>query len=189
MKYTLYTMVKVPRPGRVKTRLGRDIGHIRATWWFRWQVAGLLRRLRDPRWQVFLAVTPDAEGLTSGIWPQDLPRVAQGQGNLGTRMARVFRAAPPGPACIIGADIPGITRTHIARAFKELGEAEAVFGPSPDGGYWLVGLRHPHRLRANALDRIAWGTDTSLADTMDCLHPRTIRLIDTLRDVDTVLDL
>jgi len=45
VKRTLVVMLKEPRAGRVKTRLGRDIGMVPAAWWFRHQVRGLLRRI------------------------------------------------------------------------------------------------------------------------------------------------
>jgi uncharacterized protein len=32
-----------------------------------------------------------------------------------------------------------------AAASLETGEADAVFGPSTDGGFWLLGLRRPDR--------------------------------------------
>ena len=131
MKPTLIVMVKEPRPGRVKTRLGRDIGMVGAAWWFRDQTRRLLRRIEDPRWQVVLAVAPDVEGLQSRVWPAHLPRWPQGRGNLGDRMARMLRSAP-GPACVIGADIPGINRKELGRAFDALGNHDAVFGPAPD---------------------------------------------------------
>src|SRR5690606_6924730 len=113
-------MVKEPRPGRVKTRLGRDIGMTAAAWWFRHQTARLLRRVDDARWRTVIAVSPDRNGMISRIWPGHLPRRPQGAGNLGDRMARLIRSAPPGPVIVIGADIPGITHTHIARAFATL---------------------------------------------------------------------
>ena len=69
MRPTLFVMLKVPRPGRVKTRLGRDIGMTAAAWWFRHQTARLLRELRDPRWRLVLAVSPDREGGASRAWP------------------------------------------------------------------------------------------------------------------------
>ena len=100
IKPTLIVMLKEPRPGRVKTRLGRDIGMGAAAWWFRHQTARLLRRLDDPRWQLILAVAPDRDGLQSRVWPAHLPRLPQGGGDLGARMARVFRSLPPGPACM-----------------------------------------------------------------------------------------
>ncbi|WP_170467856.1 TIGR04282 family arsenosugar biosynthesis glycosyltransferase [Ruegeria arenilitoris] len=189
MQRTLVIMVKEPRPGRVKTRLGRDIGMVGAAWWFRHQTRALIRRLRDPRWQIVLAVAPDREGLTSRIWPADLPRAAQGRGDLGDRMGRMLRGMPPGPVCLIGADIPGITRGHIARAFSELGQAELVFGPAPDGGYWLVGAQRYGALPTSLFRDVRWSTETALADTLASVPGCRVALLDHLRDVDTVADL
>ena len=182
-------MVKEPHPGRVKTRLGKGIGLARAAWWFRHQTASLLRRIRDPRWQVTLAVAPDVEGLCSRIWPEDLPRVAQGPGNLGDRMGRLFRTLPPGPVVIIGADIPGVTRAHITRAFAALGDHDAVFGPAPDGGYWLIGLKRSRAVPNSLFNQVRWSTEHALADTIASLPDLTHAFIDTLDDVDTVEDL
>ncbi len=182
-------MVKEPRPGRVKTRLGRDIGMVGAAWWFRHQTRSLVRRLRDPRWQIVLAVTPDREGMNSRVWPVDLPRKPQGRGNLGDRMGRMLRGAPDGPVCLIGADIPGITCGHIARAFGALGRAEIVFGPAPDGGYWLVGAQRYCALPSGMFNNVRWSTENALADTLASVNGRRVTLLDHLRDVDTVADL
>ncbi|CUH74734.1 TIGR04282 family arsenosugar biosynthesis glycosyltransferase [Tropicibacter naphthalenivorans] len=185
MTRTLIVMVKEPRPGRVKTRLGRDIGQVAAAWWFRHAVTSLLRRIQDPRWQVVLAVAPDT-AVTSRVWPA-LPRIPQGSGDLGQRMARAMRAAPPGPVCVIGADIPGVTRAAIWRAFRALGNHDAVFGPAPDGGYWLVGTRNtpPKTLFHN----VRWSTEHALVDTQNSIKGARIAQIDTLQDVDTAADL
>ena len=181
-------MVKEPHPGRVKTRLGRDLGMVGAAWWFRHQTGALLRRLRDPRWDLVLAVSPDVEGLVSRVWPGDLPRFAQGRGDLGDRMSAAMDAMPAGPVCLIGADIPGVTRSHVARAFAALGSAEAVFGPAPDGGYWLVGLKRMRR-HAGLFDGVRWSTEHALVDSVASLHGARVAYVDTLRDVDTVADL
>ncbi len=181
-------MVKEPHPGRVKTRLGRDLGMVGAAWWFRHQTGALLRRLRDPRWDLVLAVSPDVEGLSSRVWPADLPRLAQGRGDLGDRMGAAMDAMPAGPVCVIGADIPGVTRAHVARAFAVLGGEEAVFGPAPDGGYWLVGLKRMRR-HAGLFDGVRWSTEHALADSVASLRGARVAYVDTLRDVDTVADL
>lgn len=189
MKPTLVIMVKEPHPGRVKTRLGRDIGLTASAWWFRHQVAGLLRRIEDPRWETVLAVAPDVEGMTSRVWPEHLPRVPQGSGNLGDRMARVFRTMPKGPVCIIGADIPGITRARVGEAFKALGNHDAVFGPAPDGGYWLVGLKRQRPVPPRLFECVRWSTGTALADSAATMKGLSIAHVATLQDVDTLADL
>ena len=182
-------MLKEPRVGRVKTRLGRDIGMVNATWWFRHQVRRLLRELDDPRWQLVLAVAPDFAGLASRVWPAHLPRIAQGGGDLGARMARIMRTLPHGPLCIVGGDIPALRRVHIARAFKALGNHEAVFGPAPDGGYWLVGMKRIAPPPAALFEGVRWSTKHALADSRTSMGSLRIAHVDTLQDVDTAADL
>ncbi len=187
----LFIMLKEPGAGRVKTRLGADIGMTSAAWWFRHQSRDLIRRLgRDPRWQTVLAVSPDQEGLQSRIWPADLPRWPQGRGNLGDRMGTILRTASKGPVVIIGADIPGITPTLIEKAFRALGDHDVVFGPAIDGGYWLVGMKRGGRsVPVGLFNGVRWSTEHALADTVASLRDRQIKMIDMLKDVDVATDL
>ena len=108
----LIVMLKEPRAGRVKTRLGRNIGMTNAAWWFRHQTRRLLRGIADPRWDLVLAIAPD-RSVNTRAYPAHLPRYPQGGGDLGDRMARVFAKHGPGPAVVIGGDIPGVTRHRI----------------------------------------------------------------------------
>lgn len=185
----LIVMVKEPRPGRVKTRLGRDIGMTAAAWWFRHQVARLLREVDDPRWHLSLAVSPDRAGLESRVWPAHLPRLPQGPGDLGKRMARLLRSAPPGPVCLIGADIPDIRRYHIMAAFDALGANNTVFGPAVDGGFWLVGLRRTGRIPATLFDNVRWSSTETLTDTLASIPDARPAFLTTLRDIDRAADL
>tara|TARA_R110002124_G_scaffold72020_14_gene192765 strand:+ start:2264 stop:2842 length:579 start_codon:yes stop_codon:yes gene_type:complete len=191
IKGHLYIMVKEPRAGRVKTRLGRDIGMTAAAWWFRHQSKALIRNLsRDPRWQTVLAVAPDVEGLNSRIWPSKIPRWPQGSGDLGDRMGRIFHCAPKGPVVIIGADIPHITPRLINDAFDALGRHDAVIGPAFDGGYWLIGLKRGVQPVPKALfQNVRWSHAETLNDTLRTLNTDAVKHIAALRDVDTVTDL
>lgn len=182
-------MLKEPHPGRVKTRLGRAIGMTSAAWWFRHQTTALLRRLQDPRWELILAVSPDAQGMRSRVWPTYLRRFPQGRGNLGDRMQRALNLPGAGPICIIGADIPGIGGAEIARAFDALGHADAVFGPAPDGGYWLIGLKRICPAPPDLFNNVRWSSEHALSDTIATLPDARIAFVETLRDVDTVDDL
>ena len=188
-RQTLIIMLKEPRAGRVKTRLGRDIGMTAAAWWFRHQVRRLLRSIKDPRWDVVLAVAPDHAGLKSRVWPMGPHRIPQGNGDLGNRMARVMGAVQTGSVCLIGGDIPDVTPQRIARAFAELGRNDAVFGPSPDGGFWLVGLKYTRPLPPQFFQNVRWSTKHALVDSMATLPNHKIAFCDALNDVDTVADL
>ncbi len=189
MRRTLVVMVKEPRAGRVKTRLAADLGATRAAWWFRHQSARLLREIQDPRWDLILAVSPDRAGLSSRVWPAHLPRVPQGTGDLGARMARLFRTLPRGQVLVIGADIPGVTRSHIARGFAALGAGDAVLGPASDGGYWMIGLKRTRPAPICFLRNVRWSTDQALCDTLATMRGLTYSLTDTLDDVDAIRDL
>lgn len=189
MKRTLVVMLKEPRAGRVKTRLGRDIGMVAAAWWFRHQVRRLLRRIDDPRWTVVLAVSPDRAGMMSLVWPAHMARMPQGHGDLGERMGRALRAPSHGPVCVIGGDIPDITAPRIAEAFAALGRNDAVFGPAPDGGYWLIGLRRRRGVPPTLFAGVRWSTEHALGDTVVTLPDHRIAYVATLSDVDTAADL
>lgn len=182
-------MVKEPRAGRVKTRLGRDIGVIRAAGWFRHQTRSLIRRLRDPRWHTILAVSPDVAGLQSRVWPPYPPRVGQGPGDLGARMARLARSMPPGPVCIIGSDIPDVNHVHISTAFRTLEANDAVVGPAEDGGYWLIGFKRTRALPPTLFDGVRWSTEHALSDTLRTLSGARVARVSELSDVDTGADL
>ena len=185
----LVIMLKDPAPGRVKTRLGRDIGMVAAAWWFRHQVRALLREVTDPRWQVVLAVAPARAALCSRAWPAHFSRIAQGPGDLGARMARLMQGLPRGPVCIIGGDIPDLRKQHVARAFRALGSNDAVFGPAMDGGFWLVGLKRVAPPPAGLFRDVRWSSEHALRDSIASLGGARVALVDRLRDVDCAADL
>jgi uncharacterized protein len=182
----LIVMAKSPLAGRCKRRLGASVGAISATRFYRTCLAHTLGRLaRDPRWQTLLAVSSDNE-VSAPFWPRGIERLPQGQGDLGRRMQRLFRKLPPGPAIVVGSDIPAITASDIGKAFRLLGNSDAVFGRAPDGGYWLVGLRRTPRL-LTLFAGVRWSGPHALADTLGNLRSR-VAFAATLSDVDTEED-
>jgi hypothetical protein len=179
----LVVMAKEPRCGAVKTRLARDIGAVTATGFYRRALASVSARLvPDPRWRTLIAVTPDAS-VHAPVWPAGADLIAQGDGNLGARMQRLFDCLPPGPVVIIGTDIPEITSRHIARAFSALGPYDAVLGPGDDGGYWLVGLRRTPRV-AGIFANVRWSSPHTLDDTIANLEGSRVAMLERLGDVD-----
>lgn len=183
----LVIMVKEPHAGRVKTRLGRQIGVVPATAFYRHAAVAVIRRMAaDSRWQTWLSVAPDTAA-SSRFWPRTLPRRPQGTGNLGARMQRIMAWSCRGPTIIVGTDIPAIESRHIAAAFRALGRADAVLGPTPDGGYWLVGLRRSPRV-LRPFGAVRWSSEHALADTAGNLRSMALARVAVLSDVDTADD-
>ncbi len=183
-------MVKAPISGAVKTRLARSIGAVQAARFYRSTTRALLHRLgRDPRWRTLLAVAPDT-ALAAPFWPASLPRIAQGRGDLGARMQRIFDRLAPAPTVVIGSDIPAVRARDIAHALARLRARHAVLGPAGDGGYWLVAMRAVPRL-PRPFAHVRWSGTHALADTLRNLQAarHTIGFAVERRDVDAARDL
>jgi rSAM/selenodomain-associated transferase 1 len=180
---------KAPRRGAVKRRLAAGVGDAAALAFYRATLATVVRRLgADPRWTLWLAVTPDRAARDACAWRIGLRhRVllrAQGEGDLGRRMGRVFASLPPGPVVIVGSDIPELDRHHVAEAFARLAQADLVFGPAPDGGYWLIGARGPMR-HGDLFRGVRWSSAHALGDTRaNVPRGRRVAYLSKLADID-----
>lgn len=202
----LIVFSRYPLPGRAKTRLIPALGPAGA--------AELQRRMTERTMQTALAARqqwndtcrgPQADtdrmevevcyaGGTERRMRRWLGRgfrlVEQGEGDLGARMRRAVERALDDVcerAVLIGTDCMELTSGDISAAFESLHEADGVFGPTADGGCWLIGLRR----NADVFDGVEWGTSAvlqqSLAKAADAgLSVRTLRA---LADVDTPDDL
>jgi uncharacterized protein len=181
----LVLFVRAPRLGDGKRRLAHDIGDVAALRFERAMLGLLDRRLgHDRRWQLHLSVTPDQTCFARRLWPRGVPVTGQGSGDLGQRMSRALAACPPGPAVLIGADIPGVAAAHIAAAFRLLGNHDLVFGPAEDGGFWLIGARRcPHL--PPLFGAVRWSGSHALADALANLPPHvSVGFAARLTDVD-----
>lgn len=183
MKPRLVIFTKAPVLGGAKTRLAAGIGKVHANRLYRAMIRAVIRRTRDARWDTQLWVAPDAAATAQfgGVWPDDLPRIMQGFGSLSPRLTRAMAAK--GPVIVIGTDAPQIRARDIARAVKLLHTNELVFGPSDDGGFWLIAARGP--IDEALFDNIAWSTDTALADVERNCSGR-VAYLRTLIDVDDI---
>jgi rSAM/selenodomain-associated transferase 1 len=67
--------------------------------------------------------------------------------------------------CLIDSDSPTVPAENFAEAVEMLGTMEdrVVLGPSDDGGYYLIGVRKPHR---HLFEQIDWSTERVLNQTM-----------------------
>jgi glycosyltransferase A (GT-A) superfamily protein (DUF2064 family) len=131
-------------------------------------------------------------------WPGSWHVHQQEGETLGSRMAHALekvigsgnRAGPPDGvrALLCGSDVPLVTTEHLLRGFSALADADAVFGPTPDGGYHLVGLTQP---APQLFELAAWGHGGVLAQTLarGLATGLPARLLAPLPDVDTQADI
>jgi rSAM/selenodomain-associated transferase 1 len=93
----------------------------------------------------------------------------QAQGDLGERMHEALASAlaHAESAVLIGTDIPSIGAADVEAGFQALQQGkDAVLGPSRDGGYYLIGLKHANR---RVFERIPWGTSMVFRETVSRL--------------------
>lgn len=176
----LVIFARRPALGVGKRRLAREIGDLAA---LRFQRASL-RRLRatldqNALWTLWLCLTPDRAPM-SLCGRREIP---QGAGDLGERLTRLMGRLPSGDVVVIGSDAPQIVRTDIQAAFRALGRKSAVFGPAPDGGFWLVGLDRAARRRP-PFSNVRWSTAHTLSDVITRLGSRKFEVLRELEDVD-----
>jgi uncharacterized protein len=182
-------IAKEPVPGRVKTRLTPP---------FTPAEAALLAEAALTDTLAAVAAAPVARRVlaldgSAGSWlPAGFDVIPQHGGGLDERLAAAFAEAHAGlplPMVLIGMDTPQVTPGLIADAAGMLdgGQADAVFGPAADGGFWLLGLRKPDR-------SLLAGVPMSRADTgrrqLDRLTEGGLRvaMMPELTDVDTAAE-
>jgi uncharacterized protein len=183
----LILFAKAPLLGTVKTRLAADIGAAEALACYQVMLSQTAKRLRDGPWQLTIAATPDPSVWAYDLWPSGIVRAPQGEGDLGQRMLRwLITATPASPVIIVGSDIPGLTRVHVAHAVEQLMTADLVVGPAIDGGYWLIGARQP--VPDTLFDDVRWSTPYALADTLANVAGLAVAEAQVLDDLDTVVD-
>jgi rSAM/selenodomain-associated transferase 1 len=114
----------------------------------------------------------------------------QSEGDMGERLEKVLRLALKRKPIVlaIGADSPGLPATYLQSARDALQKADAVLGPSADGGFYLIGLTD---CPVGVLEGIQWSHSTTLAATTHKLEQFGMKtvLINPWFDIDSHDDL
>lgn len=178
---SLLVFAKRPLAGRVKTRLAADRGEEQAALLYGAFLQDTARACLKWREQT-VAVDPNRR-LVWMLEPHgddpvivELARrcgariVPQGDGDLGDRLSRAFKAEFERGAravCAIGTDSPTLPPHLVDHAFRALMFERVVLGPTFDGGYWLVGAQRP---APDIFSDIPWSTPETLQTTLDKLR-------------------
>jgi rSAM/selenodomain-associated transferase 1 len=145
----LAILAKAPVPGLAKTRLIPLLGADGAAALQKW----LLQRT------VAIAVAADVGPVTLWCAPavghpefsacRNRGQVVlrrQAPGDLGARMHAAVAGSPaPVGVLVVGTDCPVLTPGLLRRAAASLDQDDATVIPAEDGGYVLIGMRHPSR--------------------------------------------
>lgn len=186
--------VRCPAPGRVKTRLARDLGNEAACDLYRAMVADLIATVRACGMPLFLCHDgQDATGLPSE-WIEAAATVIRQQGkSLGERMSAAFEdafAIGAGGVILTGSDIPGMDAMLLRSAQTAIEQHDVVFAPALDGGYCLVAAKKNH-VNDIIFQNIPWSTPSVLEMTLAACttHGLSYQTLEPRRDIDTLDDL
>ena len=184
-KINLYIFSRRPEISVGKTRLKKRVGKIIGSNFY---LNNLLNTIRifynDKRINLKICVNPD-KAVTE--WPiyifPKIKRIPQGKGNLGVKMWNIINFDNKAKI-IIGGDIQDIKKQYIIDAWKKLKNRDIVFGPSEDGGFWLIGISKVRKLNF-IFQGVVWNLENTLAQVIFQL-PKYISVdfTKTLTDVD-----
>ncbi|MBM2841996.1 MAG: hypothetical protein HW412_2524 [Bacteroidetes bacterium] len=166
----LIIFAKMPRPGEVKTRLGKTMGMHEAARVYAELAERTFQVGRDLGRQgckVFLFYDPSASETNVRDWVKEEFLFIPQQGDtLGERMHHAFDVTfqqGTERTVIVGTDIPDLELALLQEAFDMLGSHDVVVGPTTDGGYYLLGMKPPTK---DIFSGIAWSTPVVYADTV-----------------------
>ena len=174
--------------GKVKTRLAKTVGDNAAFDVYKHLVSLTERetlKMSDCDLHIYFS-----DLVLKGIWPNNKKFVQSGT-DLGERMKNAFQDGfNKGYSKIIGVgtDLPDLKAEIMKEGLDALSSTDTVFGPSEDGGYYLIGM---DRMYPQVFTNKPWSTDSLLELTIQELETQQISstLLQELNDVDTIEDL
>lgn len=185
---------RAPVLGKVKTRIAVDTDDSVALALYQQMLRITLEQVRASGLSGVIAATD--------IGSQDLQvlgdafgfgLVAQGDGDLGDRMANVFRLLHRSyrHVIIIGSDCPVMDSTHLCAMAQQLQQDDMVIMPAEDGGYVAIGSAVAQLWQSSDIFRgVRWSTVETFKQSLSCLHAlgANVTMLDTLWDVDSLDD-
>lgn len=191
----LIIMTRVPIPGQTKTRLmdilsGTECAELHTA--FLRDIFITFEQLKDDV-AIYLTYTPeDSLHILDPIIPPYIETFPQSGEDLGDKMRHAIETVLVKgykKVILMGSDIPDIKAEDIRDAFRIMDDYDIVFGPSYDGGYYLVGMKK----RNDSLFAInkKWGGKSVLESTIDKGNNQglSIGLAKKYQDIDTKEDL
>ena len=174
--------------GKVKTRLAKTVGDTAAFNVYRELIAiteEQTQRMKNCDVHVYFS-----DVVINALWVNH-PKFVQHGDDLGQRRQNAFKDSfNKGYKRVIGigSDLPDLNVEIMTKGLDQLKSHDTVFGPSEDGGYYLIGMT---QLIPQIFENKEWSTESLLDITTSELKDLdyTTALLETLNDVDTIEDL
>jgi uncharacterized protein len=167
-------MCKAPQPGHAKTRLAKAVGAVAASELsacFLRDVAAAIEAVPETVGRRGYAVYAPAgsENVLRELFPEKFGLLLQAGRDLGEALLGATRdLLIAGHDCVllVNGDSPTLPSRFLVQAIEALRSPgdRMVLGPASDGGYYLIGLKHPHK---TLFTQIEWGTETVFGRTRE----------------------
>ena len=185
----LAIFAREPVPGKAKTRLISLLGPRGAADFHSALVSDTLQKVNalGARVSPYFFLAGRKFPVSSSLSDYKLKR--QRGADLGARLESAFEALfkHHDRALVTGTDSPLLAGRVLLRALEKLRASDAVLGPCPDGGFYLVGLR---RLTPGLFEGVRWGSEWAFEDMRANLqtHGFSCLILETVEDVDRAED-
>jgi uncharacterized protein len=191
----LVIVAKEPLPGKVKTRLFPKFSPAIAAELYRCFLYDRIQEVSTLNGVArAIAYTPeDARETFTTLALDGFELFAQRGKHLGERLHNIFLeklSQRYKAVSIVDSDSPDLPKSLMQESFELLlsKQADIVFGPCYDGGYYLVGMRKPY---PELFRNIPWSTENVLSVTLEIARKMglNVKLLSTWNDLDTFEDL
>ena len=193
MSCAVIFFVKFPLAGKVKTRIGKDIGFESAAKLYTVFVEDMLHNLDSIGLNPIIAFDPFQPEERYREWLGERSYIPQHGEDLGKRMFNALQTCFKlgfNTAILTGSDLPDLAPEIVLQAIQSLQKNPACIGPANDGGYYLIGFQKEF-LTDSIFKEMKWSTENVLAETTLRLGKMKIdpNFLPEHQDMDTVADL
>ena len=191
-KEALIFFFRHPEKGMVKTRLAAALGDDFVFELYNNFIYDMLDACASVDADTVLAVSGGANADGSGFYGKYIC-IGQRGNDLGGRMFNAFidvNTLGYSRMVLVGSDIPDLPAEMLMDAFAKLDNSDVVLGPSPDGGYYLIGLRG-EIMDGAIFENVPWGTALVFERTIGNIIAKGLSCdtLSTWNDIDDFDDL
>jgi uncharacterized protein len=193
MKTKIIFLTKFPEPGKVKSRLSKEIGAFQAAEIYKNVLLDNWQNAKETAHKISIEYSPP-ESLFGfqELFGENTEFHPQTGNDIGWRMANAFERyfqQQFDAVVLIGGDTPELSVDLFNRVFNSLIDHDIVLGPAYDGGYYLIGFKKVS-FNPKYFQNIDWSTDQVFNQTIEIIRNSVnkLYLLEKRIDLDTFDD-